>query len=133
MLKKHTIVVVALFAILLLLAGYAQVLSAKHRNPAQVKVEAFYDDNKNGIFDDGEDGAQAKIVISQNVTCIASCTDTFLLIETNARGVALIEGIQPGRYCIIFYGTQTITTQLAREVYVSGNMPATVPFGIVRP
>jgi hypothetical protein len=92
----------------------------------------FYDDNRNGVMDKGETGAQAEVGISQEISCPASNEEGVTKIETDVDGVALFKDLKPGKYCVVPYANPKMTTKFTQEVYVSSDMITTVLFGIVR-
>lgn len=56
--------------LLLLLAGCGtQPTYTDNGNPGQIKAVVFYDDNQNGVMDNGETGAPQRVALSQEVTC----------------------------------------------------------------
>ena len=58
------------FLLLVLLpACSSQPTFVDNGNPGQIKVFVYYDDNQNGAMDTDEAGAQAKLGISQDISC----------------------------------------------------------------
>ncbi len=122
-----------LFAVLFLsLYGCAsQPAYTDNGNPGQIKVVAFFDDNKNGVMDAAESGTQTKVAISQEVSCPPSGSPSWM--DTDAAGNYTFQNLKPGSYCIISLGAQSYTTKAAQQVYVSSDQVTTVAFGLVRP
>ncbi len=98
--------------------------------PGQIKVIAFYDDNKNGVMDEGESGSPTKVAISQEVSCPPSGNPSW--IDTDTAGKYTFQDLEPGSYCVISLGAQSYTTRAAQEVYVSSDLVTTVVFGLLR-
>ncbi|HTP02064.1 MAG TPA: carboxypeptidase-like regulatory domain-containing protein [Anaerolineales bacterium] len=99
--------------------------------PGQIKVIAFYDDNKNGVMDGAEAGTQTKVAISQEVSCPPSGHPSWL--DTDTAGTYTFQDLKPGKYCIISLSAMGYTTKVAPVVYVSSDRVTTVAFGLVRP
>ncbi len=100
-------------------------------HPGQIKVVAFYDDNRNGVMDATEAGYQSQAAISQEVSCPPTGKPDWKNME--ASGVYTFEDLKPGKYCVLLDTSLSSTTRLAWEAYVSSDQVTTVPFGVVRP
>jgi hypothetical protein len=123
---------VSILLLVLLTSCKSQPPYTDNGNPGQIKAVVFYDDNKNGTFDGGEAGAPVDMGISQEVSCPPSNLDKNTIIKADADGIALIEDLTPGKYCVMPGGNYSMTTKLTQEVYVSSDAVTTVLFGIVR-
>jgi uncharacterized protein (DUF2141 family) len=101
-------------------------------NPGQIKAVVFYDNNRNGIMDSAETGAQVEVGISQDISCPPTSMDKITTFNTDASGIALITDLKPGKYCLHLIGEYSPTTKLTQDIYVSSDMITTVAFGIVK-
>ncbi|MDP1604825.1 MAG: hypothetical protein Q8M03_16355 [Legionella sp.] len=101
-------------------------------NPGQIKAFFFYDDNKNGVMDNGEEGVQGQSIagLSQEVSCPPSSAPTFF--DSDANGVHEIKDLKPGKYCLYLNNGYTPVTKLTQEAYVSSDMVTTIYFGLAR-
>ena len=128
---KRLIVFCLLFA-LVTACGPSEPLFTDNGNPGQIKVIAFYDDNKNGSMDNGEVAVQAEaiIAISQEISCPPANVPPF--VDTDANGVHQFTDLKPGKYCIALSNGFNPTTKLTQEVYVNSDAVTEVTFGIAR-
>ena len=123
-----------LFFVLLLtfLNGCAsQPLNTDTGKPGQIKVVVFYDDNKNGVMDAGESGAQSRVAISQELSCPPAGDPNW--VDTDPSGIHVFQDLKPGKYCVFPLGAVSYTTKMTQEAYVSSDQVATVAFGMERP
>ena len=120
-----------LMLVLLTACGESKPPFTDNGNPGQIKATVFYDDNKNGVLDSGEVGAQAQAIlaISQDVSCPPTTIPPF--VDTDANGTLEFKDLKPGKYCIALSNGFLPTTKLTQEVYVSSDLVTTVTFGIV--
>ena len=117
--------------LLLLLAGCtSQPSIVDNGHPGQINVIVFYDDNKNGVMDNGESGAPQQVAITQEVTCTPANPN---FIKTDTSGVIVFKSLQPGRYCIFIDNGYGMTTKMSQDVYLSSDQIAVTMFGVVRP
>lgn len=101
-------------------------------NPGQIKAVAFYDNNQNGIMDNGETGAPAiRLTLADQVGCTSS-TGTFNFIPTNSEGVVSFSDLKPGLYCVAIDNGYKTTGKLNVNAYVSSDMVTTVMFGVIK-
>jgi len=101
-------------------------------NPGQIKAVVFYDENRNGVMDGGETGAQIEIGISQDISCPPSSQDKVTFIQADETGTAVFKDLQPGKYCVGLNGNFSLTTKATLGVYVSSDAITTAIFGIVK-
>jgi uncharacterized protein (DUF2141 family) len=127
---KHLMVFIFFFV--LLTGCQSQPAFTDNGNPGQIKAVVFYDDNRNGVMDGGETGAQIEIGISQDISCPASSQDKVTNIQADANGAVIFKDLKPGKYCVNLNGNYNNTTKLTQEVYVSSDLITTVMFGIVK-
>ncbi len=99
-------------------------------NPGQIKAVIFYDENRNGVMDGSETGAQTELGLSQDVSCPPSRKDAITPMLAGADGVALFSNLKPGEYCIHPVQNFGMTTRQNQKVYVSSEQTTTVFFGI---
>jgi hypothetical protein len=101
-------------------------------NPGQIRAVFFYDDNKNGIMDNGEAGFQGQSIagMSKEVSCPPTNTPTYF--DSDANGIHQIDNLKPGKYCLYLNNGYTPVTKLTQEVYVSSDTVTTVYFGLAR-
>ncbi len=123
------------FLLLVLLpACSSQPAFVDNGNPGQIKVFVYYDDNQNGVMDTDEAGAQAKLGISQDISCPPASREKITSIMTNVNGVGLFKDLKPGRYCVVpFSNGLSMTTKMTQEVSLSSDQEPVVMFGVVRP
>jgi hypothetical protein len=123
------------FLLLVLLpACSSQPAFVDNGNPGQIKVFVYYDDNQNRAMDTDETGAQAKLGISQDISCPPASQEKITSIMTNVNGIGLFKDLKPGRYCVLpFSNGLSMTTKMTQEVYVSSDQELVVMFGVVRP
>jgi hypothetical protein len=127
---KHLLAFVFFFV--LLTSCQSQPAYTDNGNPGQIKAVAFYDDNRNGVMDGGETGAQIEIGISQDTSCPASSQDKVTNIPADANGTVIFKDLKPGKYCVNLNGNYSNTTKATQEIYVSSDAITTVMFGIVK-
>jgi uncharacterized protein (DUF2141 family) len=119
-----------LLSVVLTACGSREPAYTDNGNPGQIKAVAFYDDDKNGVMDSGETGAQIELGISQEVGCLP---DKATSLTTDTNGAAVFDDLKPGKYCVApILGDLSMTTKYTQEVFVSSDAVTTVPFGIVR-
>lgn len=100
-------------------------------NPGQIRAVFFYDDNKNGVMDNEEEGVQARLIGGiSDVSCPPGEKPSFT--DSDANGVIEFKNLQPGRYCVNLNNGFTPVTKLGQEVYVSSDMVTVVYFGLAR-
>ncbi|MBL8091444.1 MAG: hypothetical protein JNJ43_14005 [Anaerolineales bacterium] len=128
---KHFIIFGLLF-VLLTACGESKPPFTDNGNSGQIKVIVFYDDNKNGVMDSGETGAQAQSVISisQDISCPPTTNPPF--VDTDINGLHEFKDLKPGKYCIALSNGYAPITKMTQEVYVSSEMITTVMVGIVK-
>jgi|GEM_PF-3133813 uncharacterized protein (DUF2141 family) len=101
-------------------------------NPGQIKAVAFYDDNQNGIMDNGEMGAPAiRLTLADQVGCTSS-TGSFTFIPTDANGIVNFRDLKPGLYCVAIDNGYKTTGKLNIDAYVSSGLITTVYFGVIK-
>jgi hypothetical protein len=117
--------------LVLLLAGCdtTQPTYTDNGNPGQIKAVVFFDDNKNGVMDNGETGTPQRVAISQDISCTPADPE---FVSTDANGEVLFKDLTPGRYCIFIDNGYGMTTKMQLQVYVSSDMVTVVPFGTLR-
>jgi len=127
---KHLLAFV--LALTLLTACDSEPTYIDNGNLGQIKVIVFYDDNKNGMFDDGESGTQIQEVIgiAQEISCPPSSTPSYM--NTDANGVLEFNELKPGKYCLYLNNGFNPVTKFTQEVYVSSDMITNVYFGLGR-
>ncbi|RJP51296.1 MAG: hypothetical protein C4583_08990 [Anaerolineaceae bacterium] len=118
--------------IVLLTACQEQPTYVDNGTPGQIRAVFFFDDNKNGVMDDGEAGVQAQAIvgIAQEISCPPTSTPSF--VDTDASGVHEFKNLKPGKYCLYLNNGFSPTTKLTQEAYVSSDLTTMVFFGIVR-
>ena len=122
------------FLLLVLLpACSSQPTFVDNGNPGQIKVFVYYDDNQNGAMDTDEAGAQAKLGISQDISCPPGNQEKITWLLTGINGIGLSEDLKPGKYCVAISNGLSMTTKMTQEVYVSSDQEHVVRFGVVRP
>ena len=126
---KTKILLMTVILVVLLASCGKQPTYTDNGNPGQVKAVVFYDDNKNGVMDNGEIGAPQRVAISQEVTCTPANPE---YVSTDADGEVLFKDLKLGRYCVFVDNGYGMTTKMQLEVYVSSDLVTVVPFGIVR-
>jgi hypothetical protein len=123
----------AFIVLLVLLAGcQSEPPFTDNGNPGQIKAVVFYDDNRNGVMDSSEKGAQYEVTVSQEVSCPPTSPVSEQGGMSDADGIALIQDLKPGKYCVLVYADYSPTTKLTQEIYVSSDMITTVMFGGVK-
>jgi hypothetical protein len=101
-------------------------------NPGHIKAVAFYDDNQNGMMDNGETGAPAiRLALADQVGCISS-TGSFNFIPTDSNGVVNFRDLKPDLYCVAIDNGYKTTGKLNVNAYVSSDMVTTVMFGVIK-
>jgi hypothetical protein len=98
-------------------------------NPGQIKVNVFYDANGNDIQDAGEPGHQDRIIIGQDISCPPTDPAKFQFHQTDDNGQVVVKDLKPGKYCIGYAGSKTMSSKLTMDVYVSSDQEAQVSFG----
>ena len=98
--------------------------------PGQIVVTVFYDENANGIKDQGEKGLIDQVSISQDSTCPPSNLQNITRSDTASNGETVFNELKPGRYCISYMGGRASTTKLNSEVFLSSEQKAQVFFGL---
>jgi hypothetical protein len=127
--KRLSVLVLTL--VLLTACGESAPPYTDNGNPGQIKAFFFYDDNKNGIMDNGEEGVQAQLIGGiSGVSCPPGEKPSFT--DSDANGVIEFKNLQPGRYCVNLNNGFMPVTKLGQEVYVSSDMVTTVYFGLAR-
>lgn len=101
-------------------------------NPGQINAVIFYDDNRNGVLDTNETGAQTEVSFSQDISCPPSRKDTMTFVEADVNGRAQFKDLKPGKYCVHPVKNFGMTTKQNLEIYVSSDEVVNVFFGIVR-
>jgi uncharacterized protein (DUF2141 family) len=101
-------------------------------NPGQIHAIVFYDLNRNGKLDSGETGPKSRVGISQDVSCLPSNDQAIKWTDTNANGIALINDLKAGKYCVLAEGNTGATTPLTVIVYLSSDQQVSVVFGQVK-
>jgi len=119
--------------IILLAGSRAQPLFNDNGNPGKIQASVFYDDNRNGVQDNGEGGFQASIAISQDIACPGASLDKITWLDTDPNGSAVFSDLKPGKYCVYTDGSLAPTTKLTQDVFVSSDLVSTVSFGLARP
>lgn len=116
-----------------LLAGCkARPLFNDNGNPGKIKASIFYDDNRNGVQDNGEAGFQARIGISQDISCPPSSLDKITFLDTDPNGTVVFADLKPGKYCVGADGNRPATTKLTVDIYVSSDTVSAVSFGVTK-
>ena len=123
------LLVFVLFLVLLTACGESESPFTDNGNPGQIQVTVFYDDNKNGAMDNGEVGAQQRVAISDEPSCVSSPPN---FIPTDSNGVVVFGDLKPGQYCVAIDNGYGMTTKMNLQVYVSSDLVTTVYFGVVR-
>ena len=98
-------------------------------NPGQARAVVFYDDNKNGVMDDGEAGAPHKVAITDHPSCVS---DPSGFLPTDSDGIIIFGDLKPGPYCLAVANGYGMTTKMNVQTYVSSDLVTTVYFGVVR-
>lgn len=129
--KMKRFLIFSLIFVLLTACGESEPPFTDNGNPGQVKAVFFYDDNKNGILDTGEEGVQAQLIGGiSGVSCPPNEKPTF--IDSNVNGVYEFKDLQPGKYCVYLNNGFMPVTRMVQEVYVSSDAVTTVYFGLAR-
>ncbi len=122
------LLVFVLMLVLLTACGESEPPFTDNGNPGQIQVTVFYDDNANGQMDPGEEGAISRVAIAQEVSCPP--TNDPALQETDAKGSYTFQGLQPGKYCVLFESNGlSVTTKMTQEIFVSSDQVTIVHFG----
>ena len=126
-----------LFTFVLFLAVFtgcsSQPAFVDNGNPGQIKVVVYYDENHNSVMDTNESGTQAKLGISQDISCPPGNQEKITWILTEVNGIGLFEDLKPGKYCVVISNGFSMTTKMTQEVYVSSDQEHLVRFGVIRP
>ena len=126
------LLVFVLMLVLLTACGKSEPLFTDNGNPGHIKAVAFFDENQNGIMDNGETGAPSiRLTLADRVGC-SSSTGSFTFVPTDLNGVVNFSDLKPGLYCVAIDNGYKTTTKLNLDAYVSSDMVTTVMFGIVR-
>ena len=67
-------------------------------SPGQVQVVVYYDENHNSAMDANESGTQAKLGISQDISCPPGNREKITWILTEVNGIGLFEDQKPGKF-----------------------------------
>lgn len=123
--------VIGLILFLFLMAGCASSSPEiiDNGNPGKIKVIVFLDANKNGAMDQDETRLVDKVAIGQDISCPVA-NNEFIQVDTDTRGEALYEDLEPGNYCVMYMGRRGATTKLAVEVHLSSDQEAQIVFGL---
>ena len=101
-------------------------------NTGHIKVVVFFDENQNGIMDNGETGAPShRLALGDQVGCTSS-TGSLNFIPTDANGIVNFNDLKPGLYCVAIGNGYKTTTKLNLDAYVSSDVVTTVMFGVIR-
>jgi hypothetical protein len=101
-------------------------------NPGQIQAIAFYDDNQNGVMDNGEVGAPSyRLTLADQVGCTSS-TGSFTYIPTDSNGIVNFRDLKPGLYCVAIDNGYKTTSKMNVDAYVSSDLVTTVTFGVMR-
>jgi hypothetical protein len=111
----------------------SQPIFADNGNPGQIKVVVYYDENHNSVMDTNESGTQAKLSISQDISCPPTNQEKIIWTLTEVNGIGLFEDLKPGKYCVVISNGFSMTTKMTQEVYVSSDQEHLVRFGVIRP
>ncbi len=124
--------VLGLILVLLTACGESEPPFTDNGNPGHIKAVVFFDDNQNGIMDNGEVGASShRLALADQVGC-ASSTGSLTFIATDADGVVNFSDLKPGKYCVAIDNGYQTTTKLNLDAYVSSDLITTVMFGVIR-
>jgi hypothetical protein len=127
---KHLSVFV-LVLVLLTACGESIPPYTDNGNPGQIQAVFFYDDNKNSIMDNGEEGVQAQLIGGiSGVSCPPSEKPSFT--DSDANGIIEFKDLKPGKYCVYLNNGFMPVTKMVQEVYLSSDMVTTVYFGLAR-
>jgi hypothetical protein len=99
--------------------------------PGTIRVVVFADANRNDIYDEGEGVPNQLVGISQDLSCPAGNIETVTKLNTDVNGEAYFEGLEPGKYCVMYMGSGKATTKLTHEIYLSSEQVLPVGFGIL--
>lgn len=98
--------------------------------PGQIKVVVFLDGNRNQVKDTGESGLVERVGGSQEISCPAGDKDNVSISETDPTGEIVYANLDPGIYCVAYYGSKGVTTQLTQEIPVNSGQETVVVIGI---
>ncbi len=126
------LLIFGLMLVLLTACGEDKPQYTDNGKPGHIKAVFFYDDNKNGEMDTGEEGVQAQAIvgIAQEISCPPTSTPSY--VDSDASGVYEFNDLTPGKYCLYLNNGFTPVTKLTQEVYVSSDQVTTVYFGLGR-
>ena len=101
-------------------------------NPGLIKIITYLDENKNQAVDQGEGMISDHVGISQDVSCPAGSSEAYLIIDyTDDNGEIIVEGLEPGIYCVEYLGDKPTTTKLTHEIPLNSGQEIKVFFGIL--
>jgi uncharacterized protein (DUF2141 family) len=130
MMKKYWLIFVLLS--LIPAACKSQSPFTNNGNPGQIKVIAYYDDNRNGQINENESGPSIRIGISQDISCPASSLDKVAQLDSDQNGVGVFSNLKPGKYCVSLIGNYDMTTKMNPQVYLSSDQEIVVRLGLLR-
>ena len=126
------LLVFVLMLVFLTACGESEPSFTDNGNPGHIKAVVFYDDNQNGIMDNGETGAPShRLALADRVGC-SSSTGSLNFVPTDSNGIVNFNDLKPGLYCVAIDNGYKTTTKLNLDAHVSSDVVTTVMFGVVR-
>lgn len=123
--------VLAAVVIALLIGGCrAEPEIVDNGSPGQIQVTVYLDANRNGYFDEGEQGLAEKVGIGQDISCPVDNSDQVTVASTGEDGKVVFRDLEPGEYCVGYMGSRGLITRGAQLTYVSSDQVAMVSFGL---
>jgi hypothetical protein len=122
----------SIFVLFLLLAGCGQATPEikDTGQPGSIQALVFLDANQNGAYDSGDEGLQAQVWVSQQLSCPPTDMNKITKQPTGPDGLAVFKDLKPGSYCAGIFGNYGMTTRQNIQVYLSSNQEAKIVFGL---
>lgn len=98
--------------------------------PGSIRVLVFQDENRNEVKDSEEIGVVDEVAVGQDISCPAQNIEKMTVLQTGANGEVVFEDLDPGVYCVMYMGTESLTTKITVEVHLSSEQEVRVGFGL---